>query len=534
MNNKQRPNNQKELPLGIQSFRTIREGSGYYVDKTTFIDQLTRGLTRHYFLSRPRRFGKSLLLDTMLELFEGNEQLFKGLHIHDHWDWKIRYPVVRLSFGGNRYRKPGTLEENVRLQLTRLETKHALPHAHNFEELNDPDRFGNLLYHIHVATGKQVVVLVDEYDKPILDAIENPELAISNRDYLQGLYAVIKDFGAEIRFAFITGITMFSKVSLFSTLNNLTDISLDPRYSSICGYTESDLNEVFSNRMIGLDLDQVRHWYNGYSWLGEERVYNPWAILNLLELRKFEAYWSITGMPSFLYKVMMEREFTPLDVNNLKVERNFISTFDVDDMGAEALMFQSGYLTITGEQRKGIKTVYDLDYPNLEVRASLNDGYLQYLSGQGKRLPVQTEQVAEMLRQEDFEGFEVKIQTLFAAIPNEVHRHNSMAHYEGWYCSVLHACLWDSAARPDIHVQESTSRGRSDLVLVIDRQIFIFECKMLSEGDDGNQRVSEAIAQIKSRGYADKYRDGVNRIYFIGAVFDGDKRNLIKMEVESG
>ena len=234
---------------------------------------------------------------------------------------------------------------------------------------------------------------------------------------------------------------MFSKVSLLSTLNNLTDISLDPLYSSVCGYTEFDLNEVFSDRLTGFDMDEIRHWYHGYSWLGEEKVYNPWAILNLLQLRKFEPYWSITGMPSFLYKVMMERELTPLDAKNLKVDRSFISTFDVDNMGAEALMFQSGYLTITGEQKKEANTIYELDYPNLEVRASLNDGYLQYLFGQGRNLLAQTQRLVDSLRHKDFKGFEVKVRSLFASIPNEVHQHNDMAQYEGWYCSVLHACL---------------------------------------------------------------------------------------------
>ncbi len=201
----------KKFPIGIADFRSIRSDDYYYVDKTPHIERLI-GQGRYYFLSRPRRFGKSLLLDTMLELFEGSEPLFRDLHIHDRWDWSVQHPVVRLSFGGNRYDAPGILKSNVRVQLEDLEIRHGLSEVCDSTDLNEPDRFGRLLRNLHAKTGRQVVVLVDEYDKPILDAIDNPELAVANRDYLQVLYAVIKDFGRQIRFAFLTGITMFSRL----------------------------------------------------------------------------------------------------------------------------------------------------------------------------------------------------------------------------------------------------------------------------------------------------------------------------------
>ncbi len=522
----------QNIPIGLANLASIRDDDCYYVDKTPHIDRLiTQG--RFFFLSRPRRFGKSLLLDTMLELFEGNERLFRGLHIHDSWNWKTHHPVIRLSFGGSGFDEPGLLESNVKSQLKRMEIKHDLPETYTTSDISEPDRFGNLLYHIHETTGKQVVVLVDEYDKPILDAIDNYDLAVKNRNYLRRLYAVIKEFGGQIRFAFITGITMFSKVSLFSVLNNLNDISLDPRYSAICGYTEHDLENVFVRELEGLDRTEIRHWYNGYNWLGPEKVYNPWAILSLLDSRKFMAHWSETGMPSFLYKLMMERRFTPHNINNLKVEKNLVSTFDVDSIGIEALLFQSGYLTIIDEHRETADIVFELDYPNFEVRSSLNSGYLQHLFGMGKRVPTETKQMVSMLEQEDFDAFENKVRTLFAEIPHELHLNSDMAHYESWYCSVLHACLWDNAVKPYIRAQESTSRGRSDLVVVIGRKVFVFECKMAGRTDDSDQRALETIAQIKDRGYADKYRDGTNALYLIGAIFNEDKRNLLKMKVES-
>ncbi len=519
----------KKFPIGIADFYSIRTDGYYYVDKTPHIENLiNRG--RYYFLSRPRRFGKSLLLDTMLELFEGREELFRDLHIHDRWDWEKQYPVVRLSFNDD-YSKPGVLEENVSVQLENLEIKHGLCDGYDSSNLHGSSRFGRLLHNLHAKTGTQAVILIDEYDKPILDAINDTELAISNRDYLRGLYGMIKGSEEHIRFAFLTGITMFSKLSLFSALNNLNDISLDRPYSTICGYTESDLDEVFAAEMEGLDRNEIRRWYNGYSWRGEEKVYNPWAILNLLEKREFRAHWSYTGMPSFLYKLMIEREFAPLDGNDVKVSESFVTTFDVDDIGAEALMFQSGYLTITGEHRDGFEAVYDLDYPNYEVRGSLARGYLNSLFGPGKATPRESGQLAGLLEANDFEGFASAFGRLLSAIPYEWHNKTDMARREGWYCSILHGCLWD-VADTSVRCEQSHSRGRSDLVLLVGDQVFIFECKMLSDDCDADDMAAQAIMQIRDKGYADRYRDGVKTIHLIGAVFGGDERNLAAMKVE--
>ncbi len=523
------PMNERKFPIGIADFYSIRTDGYYYVDKTPHIENLiNRG--RYYFLSRPRRFGKSLLLDTMRELFEGNEPLFRGLHIHDRWDWSIQYPVVRLSFNAD-YSKPGVLEEDVRVQFEALEAKHGLCDDYDATNLRGSTRFGRLLHNLHIKTGVQAVVLIDEYDKPILDAINDKELAISNRDYLRGLYGMIKGFGTQIRFVFLTGITMFSKLSLFSALNNLNDISLSPRYSSICGYTESDLDEVFSAEMEGLDRNEIRRWYNGYSWRGEEKVYNPWAILNLLEKREFRAHWSYTGMPSFLYKLMIEREFTPLDANDLNVNESFITTFDVDDIGAEALMFQSGYLTITGEHRDGFEAVYDLDYPNLEVRGSLARGYLDSLFGPGKATPRESMQLAGLLEAHDFEGFAAALSRLLSGISYQWHTKTDMANREGWYCSILYACLWD-VTDTSVCSEQSHSRGRSDLVLVMGNQVFVFECKMLLDDSDADEAAAKAIRQIRDKGYAGRYRDGVRTIHLIGAVFSAEERNLATFKVE--
>ena len=357
----------RKLPIGMQTFRKIREGRCYYVDKTAYIQQLLdKG--EHYFLSRPRRFGKSLFLDTCKELFEGNEPLFEGLAIHDRWDWSVRHPVLRLSFGSGNFTEPGQLALNLKEQLAAAERRAGVVTDCD----TAPGRLSALLEALHRQAGQTVAVLVDEYDKPILDALDAPEVARANRDFLRGLYAVVKDCDAHIRFSFITGVSKFSKVSLFSGLNNLTDITLEPDYSAICGYTEADLDTVFAPELGGLDRDQVRDWYNGYSWRGEEKVYNPFDILLLFRKREFAAHWFETGTPTFLVDTLFRRRVSSLALDGMVSNAELLSTFDVDDMPTEALLFQTGYLTIERPEPRGAEIFYRLGYPNLEVRQSLN------------------------------------------------------------------------------------------------------------------------------------------------------------------
>ena len=259
------------LPIGIQDFRTIREEGFYYVDKTSLIFELVdRGV--YYFLSRPRRFGKSLLIDTLLELFLGNEPLFRGLAIHDQWDWNETYPVIRLSFDGVG-NEPGDLAHNIQEQLKTIERNFGLKLGSPTDE--GPDRFMDLLDKLHRKTGRRVVVLVDEYDKPVLDVLDKPDLAESNRDYLRAFYGIIKGAARDVRFVFVTGISRLTMASMFSGLNNLENITLDPRFATICGFTDNDLDTVFAPELNGLDRSEIRRRYLGYNWLGEERLYNP-------------------------------------------------------------------------------------------------------------------------------------------------------------------------------------------------------------------------------------------------------------------
>ena len=340
-----------------------------------FILRLTRAGT-HYFLSRPRRFGKSLLLDTIKELFEGSEELFRGLYVHDHWEWSKRRPVVRLDFGAGDYRDPALLEASVMEQLAAIERRAGITPEYR----TAPGRLAYLLEVLHDRSGQRVAFLVDEYDKPILDVLEHKETARANRGYLRGLYATIKTCDAHVEFTLLTGVSKFSMASVLSGgLNNLIDITLDRRYSAICGYTEADLDTVFAPELAGLDRNRIRDWYNGYNWLGEERVYNPFDILLLFDERTFAAHWFETGTPAFLIDTLIERGVAAPALDGMLAGADLLSAFDVDEMEPAALLFQTGYLTIRDVEDDDDEPLYRLGYPNREVRQSLNRHLLRAL-----------------------------------------------------------------------------------------------------------------------------------------------------------
>uniref|UniRef100_UPI0005EAE95D ATP-binding protein n=1 Tax=Desulfonatronovibrio magnus TaxID=698827 RepID=UPI0005EAE95D len=292
----------KKLPIGIATLSKIINEDYAYVDKSRFVHELVESGS-YYFLSRPRRFGKSLFVDTLKEAFEGNQRLFKGLWLEDHWDWETQYPVIRFSFGEGVSSNRNRLEEKIWEQLTLHEKRLGVHCA--FQTISG--RFGQLIENTARKYG-HVVVLVDEYDKPILDCIADPVTAADIREGLKDFYSVIKDSDAHLKFVLLTGVSKFSKVSLFSGLNNLTDITLDPRFAAICGWTETELTENFADRLQGKDINQIRNWYNGYSWLGE-KVYNPFSLLNFLRTGLFRNYWFETGTPTFLMELLKKRRY---------------------------------------------------------------------------------------------------------------------------------------------------------------------------------------------------------------------------------
>ena len=507
----------KKLPIGIQTFAKIREGDDYYyVDKTPLalklIDQGT-----HFFLSRPRRFGKSLFLDTLKELFEGNEALFTGLYAEKHWDWSIKYPVLRFSFGGGVLGSKEDLQASLHAQLTRHEQAHGL--VAQFPDVRS--RFEHLIRQRAEQAGQRVVVLVDEYDKPILDRIEDRDKAIEIREALKDFYSVIKDSDAHIRFAFLTGVSKFSKVSLFSGLNNLQDITLDARYSSICGYTDADVESVFAPELDGLDRADIRRWYNGYNWLGEP-VYNPFDLLLLFDRRQFRPWWFETGTPTFLIKLLTERrQFTP-DLETLMAPETLLSTFDVDRIPTEALMFQAGYLTIASSRYFPGRLELKLRYPNLEVKASLNDSLLGALCG-GPEVPApHISRLYDLLQAGDLPGMRALFHAFFASIPHDWHRNNPIAQYEGYWASVFYSYF--AALGVDTVLEDATNHGRIDMAVRWLGQTWLFEFKVVELVPEGR-----ALQQLQDRGYADKYRaDGP--VHLIGVEFSRDSRNIVGFE----
>ena len=507
------------LPIGIQNFREVRENDGYYVDKTPYVEALLRG-GKHYFLSRPRRFGKSLFLDTLKELFEGSQELFRGLAIHGRWDWSVRHPVVRVSFASGHFTGDGDLRAEVGDRLREMEEAAGIagPPA-----ASDAGRLRHLIRTLHERAGQRVVVLIDEYDKPILDALDVPEVARRNRDYLRGLYAVVKDCDADIRFSFITGVSKFSKVSLFSGLNNLTDITLDPPYSAICGYTEADLDEVFAPELPGIDRAATREWYNGYSWLGDEKVYNPFDILLLFRNREFKAHWFETGSPRFLVDLLAERRVRSVDLDGMRGTEELLSAFDVGAIGTEALLFQTGYLTIRGEERRGARTSYRLGYPNREVRLGLNESLLRHWVRNDAARMRNTDRLYDLLKENDLPGLEALFRSFFASIPYEWYTNNDIANFEGYYASVFYSHF--AALGLDVAVEESTSHGRLDMAVRFEGRVYVFEFKVVEQAGEGG-----AMTQLRDRGYADKYRAPGVGVHLVGVEFSSASRNVVAFE----
>lgn len=510
----------KKLPIGVQTFARIREDDCYYVDKTGFALRLIEE-GNYYFLSRPRRFGKSLLIDTLAELFEGNEPLFRGLIAHDQWDWSRRYPVLRISFGGGVIRDAADLEtkidELLGINAQRLQV--------SCTQRDSRGRFAELIREAERVHGQRVVVLVDEYDKPILDNLTRPDIAREIRDGLRNLYSVIKDSDAHIRFAMLTGVSKFSKVSLFSGLNNLNDISLDEAYSAICGYTDEDVDTVFAPELPALDREKIRAWYNGYNWTGAS-VYNPFDLLLLFQKRQFRPFWFETGTPTFLVELLTERGAWLPGLEQVIATESLLSAFEVGDISTEALMFQAGYLTIDHVQRIGAQPRYRLRYPNLEVRASLNEALLGRYTADAGRAAENTGRLHDLLLANDFDGLRALFTAFFASIPHDWYRNNPIAQYEGYHASVFYSHF--AALGLDVRLEDTTNRGRIDMAVLFNANVYLFEFKVVELAPEG-----KALQQLRDRAYADKYRTRGEPIHLIGVEFSRESRSVVAFEVET-
>jgi hypothetical protein len=513
----------KRLPIGIQNLRELREEGYYYADKSGYAVDLAQ-TGKYYFLSRPRRFGKSLLLDTFKELFEGNAALFKGLAAETRWDWSKQHPVIRISFGSGVLKTPADLAQRISELLQDNQRRLGMRCTHTHTSISG--QLSELIAQAHQMSGQRVVVLIDEYDKPILDNITDQTTATVMREGLKDLYSVLKDMDEHVRFVFITGVSKFSKVSLFSGLNNLKDITLDPRYSALCGYTDNDVDTVFAPELPGLDREEIRRWYNGYNWLGES-VYNPFDLLLLFDFREFRPYWFETGTPTFLIKLLAEKkQFTP-DIGRIVAAESLLSTFDVDHIPVEALMFQAGYLTIASARHLPGRLQLALKYPNLEVQASLNDSLLQHFTGNPLAAGNQVVALYDLLLAQDGPGMKALFHAFFASIPHDWYRNSPIAQFEGYYASIFYSHF--AALGLDIRLEDTSNHGRMDMTVLFQGCVWIFEFKVVELMPEGR-----ALQQIKDRAYADKYRARGEPIYLVGVEFSKQDRNIVAFDIASG
>jgi hypothetical protein len=364
----------KKLPIGKSTLEKMIKDNCTYVDKTQFVAQLVES-GGYCFLSRPRRFGKSLFLDILKQAFLGNKEIFKGLYLENNWDWGKKYPVIHLSFGESSGAQSAAVLHDIidsQLQAYAKEFDIVLP---NYQHST---QFDFLIKSVAQKSVEQkIVILVDECDKPILDVIDHPEQARANREVLRGLYSVIKENDAYLKFVSLTGVSKFSKSGLFSGLNHLNDITLDARYADICGYTQIDLEREFAAYLTegNVDKEKSKSRYNGYNFAGseDEKVYNPFDILLFFDKSfQYKNYRFETGNPSFLIKLIQKNKYYFLQMERVSIQDSVLSSFDVDHIPLTPLLFQAGYLTIKEITTIGTQYAYVLGYPNAEVKASLN------------------------------------------------------------------------------------------------------------------------------------------------------------------
>ncbi len=513
----------KRLPIGISSFREIISEGYVYVDKTADIKRLVEG--KYYFLSRPRRFGKSLLVDTLKELFEGAEELFEGLAIHSEWAWETKHPVIHISFANGIVESRAEL--NVRVMALLQENAQRLG-VELDAALDNAVALSTLISAVQRQFDQKVVVLIDEYDKPILDNLANSELHEITRG-LQSLYSAIKDQDNALRFAFLTGVSKFSKVSVFSGLNNLEDISIGRRFGSLCGYTHDEVATYFSEVLHGVDMEKLRQWYNGYNWLGE-KVYNPFDILLFLQNEhSYRPYWFETGTPSFLLQVLRSSHYHLPLLDSIEATYEVLGSFDTNNLQLETLLFQSGYITITGAETVYGSDVFELGFPNHEVRTSFNQLVLKnyLLEKTPKLLPAM-----KALQQVDLTSLEKQIVSLFSGIANDNYRNNKIAQYEGYYASVMYAYLNSLGAV--VTAEDVTNKGRIDLTLQVndssgEKIVYILEFKVTA---NSAPEFSNALSQIKEKNYAEKYKTHADQIILVGITFSEETRNIASFAFE--
>ncbi|MBC7475499.1 MAG: ATP-binding protein [Candidatus Sericytochromatia bacterium] len=515
----------KKLPLGIQTFRDIIESDNIYVDKTKDIYALLEHNEKNFFfLSRPRRFGKSLLISTLEEMFLGNQELFKGLWIYDKIEWK-KYPVIRIDFTGFTYSNGiDGFKKSFLAEVKTLYKKHNLK--------IDSDDYKKAFKELIEKLGKKdkVVILIDEYDKPIVEFIENSEIRNIMKDIIKDFYLVIKESEQYIKFAFLTGVSKFAKVSVFSGLNNLRDITLEKGFSTMLGYTEEELFSYFKDHIkaTAKELkvtqkylkDTLKNWYNGYSWDGKNFVYNPYSILSVLTIQQINNYWFSSGTPTFLIKMIRKFNTNIIELENYKTGDSIFEAYDIDKINVQSLLFQTGYLTIKQIEKPSItRRKYTLSYPNLEVKESLLLHILADFSDKfSNESEVMINNISEALEENNLEVFFNQLKTMFAGIPAVIF----MSDKEAYYHTIIYLILTLIGVR--IKTEVHTNKGRIDAVIETETHVYILEFKMSS--------TNQAIKQIEDKKYYEQYLLSKKEIILVGVSFDSTERNINDWKVK--
>jgi len=505
----------KKLGIGISDFKELINGNYIYVDKTEYIYKLI-DQGKYYFLSRPRRFGKSLLISTIEYLFKGEKELYKGLYIQDKWKWEEIYPVIRIDFGDTQVKNERELQKELKAII--VETGREYNYKYN-EKYTINRNLRLLIEGIYEITKKQVVILIDEYDKPILDNIDRKEEVERIRETLKGFYTTLKGLDRYIKFVLVTGVSKFSKVSLFSGLNQLEDISLNKDFGNICGYTQQELEFYFKDYLQSLNLEEIKEWYNGYYFL-RDTLYNPFDILLYLKNKVFRNYWYETGTPQFIIKLIKEKEYNIVELENIRVDEGILNKFDIEDIAIEAIMFQTGYLTI----KKRIESIYGeeyiLSFPNKEVKIAFNKNIMELLLKSPKLVNNLAFKIREILIKEQIEKLKDEIDTLISNISYMYLKE------EASYVLAVFVLFYSSGL--NVITEDNTSKGRIDLTIFVNKNIvYIIEFKVIQD----EKEKGKAIKQILEKEYYKKYLN-YDKVYILGIELDKTKKQIVNFEYQ--
>jgi hypothetical protein len=521
----------QNLPVGIQSFEKLRSENYLYVDKTELVYDLAKSVTP-YFLSRPRRFGKSLLVSTLDCLFSGKKELFEGLYIYDKWDWSHKNPVVRIDFGSKAYRSTELFYQSLFDLLQNVATAAGF----TLENQTIPTKFEELLTKLHQKSGETVVVLVDEYDKPIIDNLNNMELAGEIRQILHDFYQVLKAADDHLRFVFLTGVSKFSRISIFSGLNNLNDLTMSDKYTAVCGYTQKELLSYFDSYIEELAISeaqtkddiikQIKDNYNGYSWDGKTFVYNPFSTLKLFNEKKFIDYWFESGTPTFLVDLIKKRNDIQSVLKPFELSPDDFNAFEITNINTGLLLFQTGYLTIKSIRKNPFSSypLYTLGIPNEEVNKGLTKYLLAaFANSQVADIGPITFQMMEQLLCGNATAFNRNLKAMIAHIPYQLHIPE-----EKYYHSLF--ILWLNMLGFKVDAEIPTNIGRIDAVWTWNERVVITEIKYAKEGDL-DKLMEEAFSQIHEKKYSERYYGQNKRIALLAIAFANREINSKMIEM---